>query len=87
MLLPGDRKPEIDYPCRWSYTLIGGSEKRIRAAVSALLGDTEHTLQFSHLSKHGNYCSLHLELEVRDEEHRLSIYRDLHGLVDIRMVL
>lgn len=84
---PGDHKLDLDYPCRWSYTLIGRDEQKIRAAVVEVIGDREHTLAFSHFSKKGTYCSLHLELTVDTEEYRNATYHALHGHADIRIVI
>ena len=84
---PDDRRLELDYPCTWSYTIIGASEEAIRRAVAELMGDRRHTLAFSHRSKTGKFCSLHLELTVDDEEHRMATYHALHGHADIRIVL
>jgi uncharacterized protein len=83
----GGRKPEIDYPCTWSYRIIGLDELRMRSAVREIIGEVEHTLTFGLESPQGKYRSLQLELVVGDEEHRLRIFASLKKHPDVRFVL
>ena len=80
------RKPEIDYPCTWSYRIIGADELRMRLAVRGIVGEAEHALTLGLESAHGKYRSLQLELVVRDEAHRLSIFDALKIHPDVRFV-
>lgn len=81
-----NRKPEIDYPCAWSYRLIGVDEERLRAVVRETLGDIEHSLRLANESSHGRYRSMALEAVVRDEEQRLAIFAALSKHPDVRFV-
>jgi len=78
--------PEIDYPCRWKYQIVGTSEEAIRSHVAALLGSLEHDLVFARHSSGGKYVSLHLTLIVSDETQRLAIGEQLAAHDAIRMV-
>ena len=71
------RTPEIDYPCRWTYRVIGRGEAPIRARIAHVVGDRAHTLAPSQTSAAGRYVSLVLELEVRDASDRDRIFADL----------
>jgi putative lipoic acid-binding regulatory protein len=82
-----DRKPVIDYPCPWTFQLIGRREDHLRAAVAEVIGTQAHTLTYSHTSSQGKYCSMRLELVVADEAQRLAIGGALHGHPDVRFVL
>jgi putative lipoic acid-binding regulatory protein len=82
----GGRKPQIDYPCTWSYRIIGLDELRMRLAVREIVGEREHSLTFGLESAHGKYRSLQLELEVSDEAHRLRIFSALKNHPDVRFV-
>ena len=79
------RKPEIAYPCPWEYRIIGTSDELIRAAVAEVVGDVAHTLRAARVSRSGRFVSFSLELVVRDEAHRLTIYEALceHGHIKI----
>jgi len=80
-------RPEIDYPCRWAYKVVGDDEQRVRAAVRRVVGDADHTLELSNKSRTGKYISLALEVLVRDEEQRRRIGQSLHEHDDVRIVL
>lgn len=79
--------PEIHYPCRWSYKLIGRSETGLRAAVALVLGQQDYRLDRSNRSATGRYCSLALSIVVRDERERRWIGQTLHEHDDVTMVL
>ncbi|MDJ0523622.1 MAG: DUF493 domain-containing protein [Planctomycetota bacterium] len=81
------QSPEIEYPCDWSYRIVGTSEERIRALVARLAGDSRHELKPSRASSSGRYVSFHLTLLVRDEEHRVSTFHALAADESVRYVL
>jgi len=80
-------KPRIDYPCRWSYRVIGADEAEMRAAVAEVLGDEDYRLSEGNTSPAGRWRSLELELEVVNEAHRLEVHRVLREHPAVRMVL
>ncbi len=86
MELP-DRRPSIDYPCVWSYQVIGSDEQRLRAAIAAAVGARQHSLRLTKRSASGRYCSLLLEVGVADEAERLALFESLASLQDARFVL
>lgn len=81
------RKPEIDYPCPWTYRVIGLDEARLRVAVVEIVGDAPHSLRSGNTSGGGKYVSMGLEIEVRDEAHRLRIFESLSTHPEIRFVI
>jgi putative lipoic acid-binding regulatory protein len=81
------RKPEIDYPCLWTYRIIGWDEPRIRAAVTELVGGIEHRLVLARESSTGKYRTLQLEITVRDEAHRHSLFALIAKHPDVRFVI
>jgi len=80
-------KPVIEYPCKWSFRVIGSDEPLMRKAVEITMGDSSYSLLVSNASKTGKYVSLNLETVVRDEGHRNQIYGDLKAAPTIKMVL
>ena len=78
---------QLDYPCRWSYRIIGEQEARLRRAIDAIVGGDEHELEHGHQSTHGRYLTLVLHLVVRDEAHRLEVFQLLADHPDVRFVL
>ena len=59
-------KPVIEYPCKWSFRVIGSDESLMRKAVGTTMGDSAYSLMVSNASKTGKYVSLNLETVVRD---------------------
>ncbi|MBM3990062.1 MAG: DUF493 domain-containing protein [Planctomycetes bacterium] len=81
------RKPEIRYPCVWTYRIIGWDEPRLRAVVASVVGDGAHRLLLARESSTGKYRTLQLELEVRDEAHRTAVFTLISQHPDVRFVL
>lgn len=69
-----DRQPEISYPTRWGYRLIGPDPDAVQAAVLEIVGAQEHTLSSSNRSTNGKFYAFALELEVADEAQRLGLF-------------
>ena len=85
--IPEQRRPEIAYPCTWSYTLIGESSVGMELAVRELLAERPHELRLSHTSPHGKYRSLRLEVDVADEPDRLALFAALAAHDAVRFVI
>lgn len=84
---PLEGQPEIEYPCLWQYTVIGREHERIKAAIKEICSPIPVRIVYSHSSSSGKYHSYRTEVEVQDEEARLSIYRALHNHTDVQMVI
>jgi putative lipoic acid-binding regulatory protein len=78
---------ELEFPCMWAYTVFAVDEDLLRAVVESIVGHAQHTLEFSHESKGGKYRSMHLEVAVRDDAHRLAIFKELHEHAEVAYVL
>ncbi len=81
------RRPEIEYPCAWDYQIIGMEEQELRIAVTGIVGNVDHVLTLANRSRKGRYCSVHLTIEVADEEHRLALFEALRQHEAVRYVL
>lgn len=80
------QKLELEFPCPWTYTVIGEDEPALQSAVASIVGAHEHTLTYSHTSKAGRYRSYQLVVTIPSDEERLRIFRELHGHDDVRYV-
>ncbi len=78
---------EIEYPIRWTYSMIGFEEKEMRAAAKFAVGEKEHTITKSNRSSGGKYISMQLVLIVDDEAERLAIFELLKHDKALKMVL
>ena len=94
-MLDGQQRPEITYPCPWSFKVIGTDEEDVRRAVKITLavcldrnsGEREYELGLSRRSGQGNYVSLNLTLEVLSESERDALFSGLADCPEIRMVI
>ena len=80
-------KLEIEYPCEWSYKVIGTDEDALREAISKCAEGADHRISHSKSSSAGRYVSLNLEAVVDSEEIRIKIYHSLSGHASVKIVL
>jgi putative lipoic acid-binding regulatory protein len=80
-------KLELEYPCPWTYKLIGADEFVMRTVVADLLGEMKYALTYTRSSRTGKYCSLELQLIVESDEHRKGIFTALGNHPAFRAVL
>ena len=80
-------RPQIDYPCRWQYRIIGEDRTAMLAAIAAQVDVAACVIDDANTSSSGRYLSLNLEITVNDEPERLHLYQALSGHPAIRMVL
>jgi len=80
-------KPKIDYPCPWTYKIIGSNEEALRRAIETVIGGKEMLVTKSHTSSGGKYTSLNLEVVVKDDETRLKYYQHLKNHAAVKVVM
>lgn len=74
---------EIEYPCRWEYTLVGRDEASVRAAVERVLAEHAFTLTPSKRSAAGSYVSFKLEVVVHDDAARRAHWQGLAAAPEV----
>ncbi|HKI78486.1 MAG TPA: DUF493 domain-containing protein [Ignavibacteriaceae bacterium] len=80
-------RPEIKYPCEWSYKIIGHNLDKLIAAVEESSLNLEYEITPSNVSKNQKYFSLNLKIMVSSEAARDLVYEKLEKHQDIIMVL
>jgi len=80
-------EPEIDYPCRWSYKLVGADEKAIRIAIAEIVEHRDHDVELSRASRTGKYVSLKLELVVAGHDDRRGLASAFNEHPAVKFVL
>lgn len=80
-------RPDIEYPCRWEYTIIGRTHEQIRGAVETAVERMDFELVESHVSRGGKYCSMALAVIVEDQAERDRIFMALREHADVVMVI
>jgi len=81
------KKLELEYPCSWSYKLIGYEKEAIQKAIHDVIIKREHGLTHSNASKTGKYVSMNLDLVIQNEDERNFIYEALKAHQNIVRVL
>jgi uncharacterized protein len=86
MILDSNQRPEITYPCEWSYKIIGNNVDKILEAIEIAVSGLKYDVTPSNISKNGNYYSLNLTLTVPNEVVRDLIYQKLDTSDSIKIV-
>ena len=86
MILDPNQRPEITYPCEWSYKIIGNNIDKILEAIEIAASGLKYDVTPSNISKNGNYYSLNLTLTVPNEVVRDLIYQKLDSSDSIKIV-
>lgn len=82
-----EQKLALEYPCPWSYKVIGSDPVVLRQAIVSVVRERPCQISVSNRSRTGKYQSMQLELEVRDEAERTTIYQALKEHADIILVM
>jgi len=82
-----NKKPQIDYPCKWSYKIIGENVEKMITAVEEIIIDLEYDLTPSNISRKAKYFSLNITVVVPSEIIRDKIFRDLTNHSAIKYVI
>ena len=82
-----NKKPQIDYPCKWPYKIIGESVEEMISAVEEVMVDLEYDLTPSNISRKGKYFSLNITVVVSSEILRDLIFQNLTKHPAIKFVI
>lgn len=77
----------VEYPCWWTYAIIGPDEETLRLAVGTITRGTQHRVAFSKQSEHKKYVSLHVEVWVNNEPERNDLFEAFKTHDAVKMVL
>ena len=80
------KEPSIDYPCEWTYKVIGSDKGSVHNSIASIIKDNDYQINDSNTSKTGKYLSFNVTVMVSDEAYRNKIYQDLKGHDDIKFV-
>jgi hypothetical protein len=86
MNLDSDKRPEIIYPCQWSYKIIGNNIDKMIEAIESAVSGLNYDVTPSNISKKGNYYSLNLTLTVPNKVVRDLIYQKLDSSDSVKIV-
>lgn len=81
------KRPYLEYPCRWSYKVIGSDAEKLISAIEYCTGNLNYEITPSNISKNGKYYSVNLIIIVPTETARDQIYKKLNSHKDVCFVL
>ena len=80
-------RPEIEYPTKWQYKVIGTKLDEMISAAEQAAGNLEYDITPSNISKDSKYYSVNLTVVVTSEAVRDLIYQKLNSNDHIKVVL
>ncbi len=84
---PPEHQPAIDYPCLWTYKVIGTNPGLLEELIITACAPLAVTISHSQSSSKGRYHSLNARVQVPSEEVRLQIYQLLSLHPEVKIVL
>jgi putative lipoic acid-binding regulatory protein len=83
------KRPEIKYPCKWTYKIIGKDkdENTLRSEIEKAMGNKKYDLSLSRKSSKGKYISFTMETVVDTENQRNERYIQLAQCSNVVRVL
>ena len=80
-------KAKIDYPCWWTYAILGSDEEDLRLAAGDIARGLRHRVSFSKLSGQKRYASLHVDIWVESEADRNRLFQAFQSDSRVRLVI
>lgn len=82
-----NKKPQIDYPCEWSYKIIGENVEKMITAVEEIIVNLEYDISASNISRKAKYFSLNVSVVVPSEIVRDSTFQKLSTHPAIKFII
>lgn len=79
-------KPQIDYPTKWEYRIIGKDKKELEEIVKGIFPQG-YELKEGQASSGGKFVSIVVTSEVASEEQRNELFAKLKNHPQVSMVL
>jgi putative lipoic acid-binding regulatory protein len=81
------KKVKIEYPTFWPYKVIINSHCNIEHIIKNSIGQREHQLKRSNISKDRNYESYNLSVLVYSDTERIELYTQIRSEDCVKIVL
>jgi len=82
-----NKNNKINYPCPWSYRVIGPDRDSIKTAVLEIFCDLSYSLEPGNASRTGKYHSWGVSLEIKNQAQRDSLFQRLSSHPAIKVVI
>ena len=89
MILDGSscEKPQIDYPCKWGYKIIGRDRLKLEASIFEVMGERDYKTPTYNSSSKGKFHALSTACQVESQEDRDSIFKAFQNHEAVKMVI
>lgn len=82
-----NKKPEINYPTKWEYKIIGTDVDEMISVVESIVKDLDYEITPSNISLKAKYFSLNVSVVVPSEIIRDKIFQSLTDHPVIKFVI
>jgi len=80
-------RPEIEYPCDWSYKLIGTDKVALQTCIFEVVGERAYKTKGGNTSSKGKFHSINMTCKVETEIDRNTIFKAFSEHKDVKMVI
>jgi len=80
-------KPQIEYPTRWGFKLIGRDKEALLACIKEVMGEKEHLCSLGNRSRTGKFTTYNASCIVDTQEERDRIFKYFQEHKDVEMVI
>ena len=84
---PEKKKPEVIYPCLWTYSVIGQDEEDLRLCVGEVLRGRPHKVSFGQQSPEKKYTAMRVDLTVDNQSDRDQLFHAFRQHPKVKFVL
>jgi len=82
-----ENRPEIEYPCSWTYQVVGEGEHELFAHLDVVFAGRAHEKRVTRKSSAGRYTSIEVVLVVESEAQRMEFGAAILRHTSVRVVL
>jgi len=82
-----EQKPEIIYPCVWTYSVMGQDEEDLLLVVGEIMRGREHKTSFARQTPHKKYTAMHVDVLVQDKADRDALFDAFKDHPKVKFVL
>jgi len=82
-----EQRPDIEYPTRWQYKIIGSDVEEMLLAVAESIKGLDYEVSPSNVSKNEKYFSLNVSVVIPSEVVRDIIFQNLAKHPAIKIVI
>jgi len=82
-----EEKPEIIYPCQWTYSVMGHDEEDLRLCIGEVMRGRVHQVTLGRQSAGKKYIALHVDVRVAGEADRNALFEAFRTHPKVKFVL